>query len=156
MLYMTSDLCKGRRDCWPQRAKTEWWGLPGWQRWAWPRYLGWCPPSWSRWSLPPSLTLKPNTQDTRDEFLHVVFYIVSSSRATRSFVWPRDSAAMKAVVTLLAHRTAAWVTSTLPLVRPPRPTAATAARNPTTVAWTWGWRTEQRQGNKAMKEQVRF
>lgn len=61
-----------------------------------------------------------------------------------SFNWPKDSAAMKAVVTLLAHRTAAWVTSTLPLVRPPRTTAATAARKPTTVAWTWGGRTGKR------------
>lgn len=67
---------------------------------------------------------------------------IHSSAAVCAFVWPRDSAAMKAVVTLLAHRTAAWVTSTLPLVRPPRPTAATAARKPTTVAWTWTWGTD--------------
>lgn len=41
---------------------------------------------------------------------------------------------MKAVVTLLAHRMAAWLKSTLPLVRLPRMIAATAARKPTTVA----------------------
>lgn len=41
---------------------------------------------------------------------------------------------MKAVVTLLAHRMAAWLKSTLPLVRLPRMIAATAARKPTAVA----------------------
>lgn len=51
---------------------------------------------------------------------------------------PRESAAMKAVVTLLAHSTAAWLSSTEPLEMAPRITAATAARSPTTVAWTWG------------------
>lgn len=51
---------------------------------------------------------------------------------------PRDRAAMKAVVTLLAHSTAAWLSSTEPLEMAPRITAATAARSPTTVAWTWG------------------
>lgn len=49
---------------------------------------------------------------------------------------PRESAAMKAVVTLLAHSTAAWLSSTEPLEMAPRMTAATAARSPTTVAWT--------------------
>lgn len=43
---------------------------------------------------------------------------------------------MKAVVTLLAHRIAAWLISTFPLDRLPRMMAATAARKPTTVAWT--------------------
>lgn len=43
---------------------------------------------------------------------------------------------MKAVVTLLAHSTAAWLSSTEPLEMAPRITAATAARSPTTVAWT--------------------
>lgn len=49
---------------------------------------------------------------------------------------PRESAAMKAVVTLLAHSTAAWLSSTEPLEMAPRITAATAASSPTTVAWT--------------------
>lgn len=66
-----------------------------------------------------------------------VFLTTYFSTAVCPCLLPRDSAAMKAVLTLLTHRTAAWVTSTLPLVRPPRPTAATAARKPTTVAWTW-------------------
>lgn len=67
-------------------------------------------------------------------------YLLCSSAAKYAFIWPRDSAATNAVVTLLAHSTAAWITSTLPLVKPPRATAATAARNPTTVACTWGGR----------------
>lgn len=37
---------------------------------------------------------------------------------------------------LLAHRTAAWSSSTPPLEIAPKHTAATAARKPTTVAWT--------------------
>lgn len=49
---------------------------------------------------------------------------------------PRDRAATKAVVMLLAHRTAAWSSSTPPLEIAPKQTAATAARKPTTVAWT--------------------
>lgn len=47
---------------------------------------------------------------------------------------PKDRAATNAVVTLLAHRTAAWSSSIPPLDRAPSPTAARAARIPTTVA----------------------
>lgn len=49
---------------------------------------------------------------------------------------PSDRAATKAVVMLLAHRMAAWSSSTPPRERAPRHTAASAARKPTTVAWT--------------------
>lgn len=47
---------------------------------------------------------------------------------------PRERAATKAVVMLLAQRTAAWSSSTPPLEMAPKHTAATAARKPTTVA----------------------
>lgn len=47
---------------------------------------------------------------------------------------------MNAVVTLLAQRTAAWSSSIPPLDTAPRATAARAARNPTTVAWTYNTR----------------
>lgn len=79
--------------------------------------------------------------------LSSMVYSVLVCAAVCAFIWPRDSAAMKAVLTLLAHRMTAWITSTFPLVRNPRPTAATAARKPTTVAWTWMWRTKQRDMN---------
>lgn len=49
---------------------------------------------------------------------------------------PKDRAATKAVVILLAHRTAACSSSMPPLEIAPKQIAATAARNPTTVAWT--------------------
>lgn len=49
---------------------------------------------------------------------------------------PSERAAMKAVVTLLAHSTAASFSSTYPLENEPRMIAATAARSPTTVACT--------------------
>lgn len=47
---------------------------------------------------------------------------------------PKERAATKAVVMLLAQRTAAWSSSTPPLENDPKHTAATAARKPTTVA----------------------
>lgn len=47
---------------------------------------------------------------------------------------PSDRAATKAVVMLLAHRMAAWSSSTPPREMAPKHTAATAARKPTTVA----------------------
>lgn len=75
---------------------------------------------------------------TNDEDVKEGKQVRSHSFLSSSFNSPKESAAMKAVVMLLAHRKAAWVTSILQLVRPPRPTAATA------VAWTWGRRTEKR------------
>lgn len=47
---------------------------------------------------------------------------------------PKERAATKAVVMLLAQRTAAWSSSIPPLEIAPKHTAATAARKPTTVA----------------------
>lgn len=47
---------------------------------------------------------------------------------------PKERAATKAVVMLLAQRTAAWSSSNPPLEIAPKHTAATAARKPTTVA----------------------
>lgn len=55
---------------------------------------------------------------------------------TIMYLSPKDRAAKKAVVMLLAHSTAAWSSSTPPLDTAPKQIAATAARNPTTVAWT--------------------
>lgn len=151
---VTSDLCNSRRGCWPQRARTAWWHHRGWPRWVWPRYPGLCPLSWSQWSRPPSPDLTEHKKETWHTRLKKLccplccpVYSVLSATCFSALacvsVWPRDSAAMKAVVTPLAHRMAAWITSTLPLVRAPRPTAATAARKPTTVACVWGGRTVQ-------------
>jgi len=44
---------------------------------------------------------------------------------------------MKAVATLLEHRRIEWSNRYLPSGIQPNITAATAARKPTTVAWTW-------------------
>lgn len=44
---------------------------------------------------------------------------------------------MKAVATLLEHRRIEWSKRYLPSGIQPNITAATAARKPTTVAWTW-------------------
>lgn len=51
-----------------------------------------------------------------------------------NFHLPKKRAATKAVVILLAQRTAARSNSTPPLEKAPKPMAATAARKPTTVA----------------------
>lgn len=61
-------------------------------------------------------------------FLIVCFYL---------YHLPKERAATKAVVILLAHRTAAWSNSTPPLEMAPKQMAAIAARKPTTVAWTY-------------------
>lgn len=50
---------------------------------------------------------------------------------------PCSREAMKAVATLLEHSSTAWLIWNLPSGIQPRTTAATAARNPTTVACTW-------------------
>lgn len=65
---------------------------------------------------------------------------------------PKESAATKAVVTLLAHSTAAWSNSTPPREKAPSTTAANAARKPTTVAWTWreGGGEREREGNHSL------
>lgn len=79
-------------------------------------------------------TWRWSTQQIQWPVLPTVLCVTRLSRCL--FIWPKVSAATKAVVTLLAHRIAAWVMSTFPLVRLPRKMAATAARKPTTVAWT--------------------
>lgn len=50
---------------------------------------------------------------------------------------PCSREAMKAVATLLEHSSTAWLIWNFPSGIQPRTTAATAARNPTTVACTW-------------------
>lgn len=135
MSCVSPDLCNRKEGCWPWRAGTKWWDRPGWRRWAWPRYLGWRPASWTRWWRPPWPGL--TEQRTNNKVDLECWGSFLPTNWNRMYVWPRDSAAMKAVVTLLAHSTAAWVMSTVPLVKTPRMTAAMAARKPTTVAWTW-------------------
>lgn len=44
---------------------------------------------------------------------------------------------MKAVATLLEQSNTAWLNWNFPSGIQPKITAATAARKPTTVAWTW-------------------
>lgn len=50
---------------------------------------------------------------------------------------PCSSEAMKAVATLLEQSRTAWLIWNFPSGIQPSTTAATAARKPTTVAWTW-------------------
>lgn len=74
------------------------------------------------------------------EFKIATFAVLQSRYEDRKsmvkFYPPKERAATKAVIILLAQRTAAWPKSTYPLEMAPKPMAATAARKPTTVAWT--------------------
>lgn len=65
-------------------------------------------------------------------FLHRI----QSSVCIRVCVLPCSSEAIKAVATLLEHSRTAWLIWNFPSGIQPRTTAATAARKPTTVAWT--------------------
>lgn len=62
-------------------------------------------------------------------------------RSVRVCVLPCSSEAIKAVATLLEQSRTAWLIWNFPSGIQPRTTAATAARNPTTVAWTCSSRT---------------
>lgn len=56
---------------------------------------------------------------------------------------PCSREAMKAVATLLEHSRTAWLIWNFPSGIQPRTTAATAAKKPTTVAWTWSRNTQR-------------
>lgn len=58
-------------------------------------------------------------------------------KVTYILLLPCKREAMKAVATLLEHRRIEWSKLYLPSGIQPNITAATAARKPTTVAWTW-------------------
>lgn len=79
----------------------------------------------------------------------VCFVLVAGPQWPTIVCLPWSREAMKAVATLLEHSSTAWLIWNFPSGIQPSTTAATAARNPTTVACTWvGRRQELETGNE--------